>query len=253
MSTLNYIIIFSLIGSVFSLLGGVVLLTKKRAAKTLAQYAAPFAAGALLGAAFLDVLPEAMHEGEPNSILVWCLVGIVGFFLLERLLHWFHHHHQHALAKTHPTISLIILGDTLHNFLDGAVIAAAFLVDVPTGIVTTLAVAAHEIPQEVGDFGLLLSLGMSRKNVLMVNVVSALATLVAALATYALGSANTLPLPLLLGIAAGFFIYIAASDIIPEIHKTTNKKLIYIESILLIAGVLVVGLLGQIIHHFAEV
>lgn len=250
MSTLNYIIIFSLIGSLFSLLGGVVLLTKKRAAEALAQYAAPFAAGALLGAAFLDVLPEAMRNGEPNNILVWCLVGIISFFLLERLLHWFHHHHQHPhpLAKTHPTIALVILGDILHNFLDGAVIAAAFLVDVPTGIVTTLAVAAHEIPQEVGDFGLLLSFGMGRKKVLMVNIFSALATLVAALVTYALGSAGALPLPVLLGIAAGFFIYIAASDIIPEIHKTTNKKLIYIESILLIAGVLVVGLLGQIIH-----
>lgn len=252
MSLLGYIIVFSLLGGVVSLLGGVALLSKQSLAHKIAIYTAPFAAGALLGAAFLDILPEAVEEAEAANVLAWTLAGLLLFFLLERLLHWFHHHHEHKLAKTHPTATLVIVGDTLHNFIDGVVIAGAFLISIPTGIVATLAVAAHEIPQEIGDFGLLLKYGFSRAKVLLVNFLSALATLVAALLTYAIGSAESVPVAPLLGVAAGFFIYIACSDIIPEIHKTRQAKRVYIESGLLLLGVVTVGLVGQLAHHLVE-
>ncbi len=247
----NYLLVllFSLAGGVFSLIGGVFLLSKKSISKKLAHYATPFAAGALLAAVFLDLLPEGLDEGKPNQVLFAALIGILGFFLAERFLAWFHHHHQHEGSD--PSLSLIIIGDIAHNALDGIAIAAAFLISVPTGVVTTIAVAAHEIPQELGDFGLMLSKGMRRRNVLLVNVVSALATTLAALVGYALGDAGKIPTGILLGISAGFLLYIAMSDIIPEIHeRSVKKKLFQIQPLLLLAGVLVVGITIRVADRF---
>ncbi len=252
MATYWHIIFFSLIGGVFSLLGGILLLSSKRNANQLAKYATPFAAGALLAAVFLDLLKEGIEQEDPNSVLVWALVGILAFFLAERFLHWFHHHHQHS-GQADPTQSLIVIGDTIHNALDGVAIAAGFLVSVPTGIVTTLAVAAHEIPQEVGDFGLLLHKGMPRRKVLMVNVLSALATTVMAILTFTLGAADRLPVGALLGLSAGFLLYIAMSDIIPELHeKSPNKRLFDVQPLLLLLGVVMVGLVISVSHHYIE-
>ena len=160
---LIYILFFTLIGSVFSLIGGVVLLFKEKFALKISHFLASFAAGVLLGAAFFDLLPEAAHKGEELGINVfsWALIGIVVFFLIERSIHWFHHHeefHEHK-KESKSTIPLIIIGDTVHNFVDGIVIAATFMISAPLGIVTALSVTAHEIPQEIGDFGLLLHKG----------------------------------------------------------------------------------------------
>lgn len=242
MATYLDILVFSLLGSIFSLIGGILLLRNKKSAKLLAAYATPFAAGALLAAVFLDLLPEGIAQSTTEKVLTSCLIGVVTFFFLERFLRWFHHHHVHSDQKDTSSISLIIIGDTVHNLLDGIVIAAAFLVNVPTGIVATIAVAAHEIPQEIGDFGLLLAKGLSRKRVLIVNFVSALATVVAALVTFALGSAQKLPLGILIGLSAGFLLYIAASDIIPTVHKDTkDDNILDIHPFLLLLGVIVVG------------
>ena len=252
-ASLGYIIIFSLVGGLLSLIGAVLLLGSDKAAAVLAQYATPFAAGALLAAVFLDLLPEGTAEGDGRQVLLATLLGIVLFFMLERFLHWFHHHHEHqsALPQRRPK-GLIILGDTLHNGLDGMAIAAAFLIDVPTGIVTAVAVAAHELPQEIGDFGLLLARGLSRGRVLLVNVMSALATLVTALATYWLGDADRLPTDWLLGVSAGFLLYIALSDLIPSIHQEASKKhLVEKQTGLLLLGIaavaLVIGLAGRFV------
>ncbi len=148
------VLIFSLIGGVFSLIGGLLLIRSKKSADALAKYATPFAAGVLLATAFTDLIPEAIHtaEGrfEDRRIFIFVLIGILIFFMLERFLRWFHHHHEHGKEKS--SSALIITGDTIHNALDGVAIGAAFLIDTPTGIVTTLAVALHEIPQEIGDF-----------------------------------------------------------------------------------------------------
>lgn len=248
----NYfnVIFFSLIGGVVSLIGGLLLLSKKRFAEGLAAYATPFAAGALLAAVFLDLLKEGLEVSRPDTVLTAALIGVLMFFFAERFLHWFHHHHQHG--KSDPSVGLIVVGDTVHNALDGIAIAAAFLVSVPTGIVTTMAVAAHEIPQEVGDFGLLLAKGMRRKEVLIVNVFSALATTVMAVITFALGSSRSLPTGILLGISAGFLLYIATSDIIPSIHEENrDKKLFGWQPLLLVLGVLTVGMAIELAHRFA--
>lgn len=249
MSDYGYVLFFSLIGGVVSLIGGILLLSRRKWAEGLAAYATPFAAGALLAAVFLDLLKDGVEEANPTTVLISALVGIVIFFFAERFLHWFHHHHQHGGSD--PTVSLIVVGDTLHNALDGVAIAAAFLVSIPTGIVTTLAVAAHEIPQEIGDFGLLLSKGMRRKKVLLVNIISALATTVVAMSVYALGLNNKLPIGVLLGLSAGFLLYIAMSDVIPTIHeKTQKKKLFDLQPFLLLLGVVVVGVAIQFAHQY---
>lgn len=233
-------------------MGGVLLLRKKSSAVKLAQYATPFAAGALLAAVFLDLLLEGVHVGQPDILFKAALLGIVLFFLAERFLRWFHHHHQHG-AGADPTTSLIVTGDTLHNALDGIVIGAAFVISPATGIITTLAVAAHEIPQEVGDFGLLLHKGMSRRKVLLVNAFSALATTVMAVLAFMLGSEAQLPLGWLIGFSAGFLLYIAMSDIIPDIHENTSaKQLFSLQPVLLVFGVIVVGVLIELTHGLLE-
>lgn len=252
MDTIWYVLFFSLIGGIVSLIGGVLLLAGKKRAYHLAEYATPFAAGALLAAAFLDLLKEGAHNGAAELVLLWTLIGMLVFFLLESTLMWFHHHHEHQEKRVDPTASLIIVGDTLHNIIDGIAIAAAFLISVPTGIVTTIAVAAHEIPQEIGDFGLLLKKGLARRTVLLVNIGSALATTLAALIFFRAGEANETLLSCLIGITAGFFIYIAASDIIPSIHETKDKRSLNIKSSLLVLGVLVVGLTTTIAHQYID-
>lgn len=244
------VLFWSLVGSVFSLTAGVLLLAKKISPQKVQLFAVPFAAGSLLAASFLDLMPEAYGRGRAELIAAITLVGFLLFFLLERFLGWFHHHHAHQAGGKgiHPTLGLIIIGDTLHNFIDGLVIGAAFLVDVPTGIVVTLAIAAHEIPQEVGDFGLMLAYGMSRKNVLLVNLASALATVVAALSVVAIGGALNHSEPYLLALAAGFFIYIAASDIIPTIHAEPKIRVANIQTVVLLAGIVMVGVMINSSH-----
>lgn len=241
----------ALAGGVVSLIGGVLLLSRKETATKLAVYATPFAAGALLAAVFLDLLKDGIEQSSADTVLMAALIGMLLFFLGERFLRWFHHHHSHDGHKDEAERPLIIIGDTVHNALDGVAIAAAFLVSPATGVVTTIAVAAHEIPQEIGDFGLLLSRGMSRGKVLLVNVLSSLATVVAAVIVYALGSSDTLPIGVLLGLSAGFLLYIAASDVIPDIHdhKPKNRWQDW-QALLLLAGVVIVGLTINIAHRY---
>lgn len=253
MSTLGYILLFTFLGSIVPLIGGIILMSREKFALRTAHFFASFAAGTFLGAAFLDLVPEAMHEAEELNINVslWVLIGIVLFFLIERTVHWFHHHdeyHKHA-KETKSTVLLIIFSDTMHNFIDGIVIAATFLVNIPLGIVTTFAVAAHEIPQEIGDFGLLLHKGLSRKKVVLVNIISASFAFAGALITYLLGNAIESYIPILLALTAGFFIYIAASDLIPEIHHEKRKGFAVVESFLLMLGIVAIWLVVSLLDH----
>jgi zinc and cadmium transporter len=252
MATYWHVIVFSLIGGVFSLIGGILLLSSKTMAQRLAKYATPFAAGALLAAVFLDLLKDGLHESDENTVLLACLIGVLVFFIAERFLHWFHHHHQHDHAD--PAVPLIVVGDTVHNMLDGVAIASAFLISVPTGIVTTIAVAAHEIPQEIGDFGLLLRKGVPRAKVLFINLMSALATVVMAVITFALGSEEHLPVGFLLGLSAGLLLYIALSDIIPTLHEgaANSKRLFDWQPFMLILGVVVVAASVQLAHRYID-
>lgn len=245
-----YVALFSLVGGVFSLVGGILLLSRKSTAIMLAKHATPFAAGALLAAAFFDLLPGSIDEVAPETATQWVLVGIVIFFLLEHFLRWFHHHHEHETDNA-PAL-LIITGDTIHNLLDGIAIGAAFLISVPTGIVTALAVAAHEIPQEIGDFGLLMKFGYPRKKVLIINLVTALMSTVGALITFWLGSKSGLPTGVLLAMTAGMFIYIASSDLIPTIHEESRRSMEHLAVVLLLAGIVVVGVSTNLAHRFID-
>ncbi|MBH2007335.1 ZIP family metal transporter [Candidatus Saccharibacteria bacterium] len=242
----------ALFGSVISLVGGVYLLYGKWGTQKLQRIAVPFAAGALLAAAFIDLLPEAIEGNDAHLISLAVLVSFLVFFLLERTLSWFHHHHEHDHSNPaqRRNSSLIVIGDTLHNFIDGLAIGASFLVSPATGIVTTIAIAAHEIPQEIGDFGLLLSKGMRRRKVLLVNFMSALATVFAAVMVYGLGGQLPISEPLLLAITAGFFIYIAASDIIPAIHAEPKRRAANLQAVVLLVGVIFVGLTTTLAHEY---
>jgi zinc and cadmium transporter len=254
MATYFDVIVFSMLGGVLSLLGGMLLLSRESIASKVARYATPFAAGGLLAAVFLDLLKDGVEHYDADTVLAATLLGIIVFFLADRFIRGFHHHHDQEEEHTDPSASLIIVGDTLHNALDGVAIASAFLISVPTGIVTTIAVAAHEIPQEIGDFGLLLHKGMKRGKVLLANAASAMATVVAAVITFALGSDDKLPIGLILGLSAGFLLYIALSDIVPTIHRTSKGAgLLHVQTLLLLIGVAVVGLTVQLAHQYIDV
>jgi zinc and cadmium transporter len=258
-SILTYIIIFTLIGSVFSLVGGILLLYNEKLTLKYSHFLAAFAAGTLLGTVFFDLLPEAIDEAENVSskmgltvnIFFWTLLGFLIFFLIERFIHWYHHHqHDYGEEAIKPTIPLIITSDSVHNFIDGVVIASTFLVSIPLGIVTTLAVAAHEIPQEIGDFGILLHKGMRRKKIIIVNFLSALTALLGAIIAYLLGERIEASLPILLSITAGFFIYISASDLIPEIHHENRKGFALAETSLIFLGVGTIWVFIKLLEGF---
>jgi zinc and cadmium transporter len=247
------VLFFSLIGGLFSLIGGAIMLSRKTLAQRLANYATPFAAGALLAAAFFELLPESIEAITAPPALRWTLVGVVLFFLLEHFIHWFHHNHRHEDKHQSSAAPLIIIGDSVHNFIDGIAIGAAFLISVPAGIVVALAVAAHEIPQEIGDFGLLLKHGYKRERVLLINALSAVMSTLGALVTFWLGSQASLPVGELLAVTAGLFIYIASSDLIPEIHLQSVKKApSYLAAALLLFGIVTVGVATDIAHEKLE-
>lgn len=253
MSILGYILVFTFIGSIVALAGGLILLAREKLALRISHFLASFAAGVLLGAAFFDLLPEAFHEAEKLGINIffWTLAGIIIFFLLERAIHWLHHHEEHHQdhKEVKTTVPLIVIGDTMHNFIDGVVIAATFMVSAPVGIVTALSVFAHELPQEIGDFGLLLHKGLKRKRIIIVNVFSAAAAFGGALLTYSLGNVLEPHLPILLALTAGFFIYIASSDLIPEIHHEKRRNHAILETFLLLLGVFVIWLSVTFLSH----
>lgn len=245
---------WAMIGGVVSLVGGTILLVNARIRLTALRFGLPFGAGALLAAAFLAVLPEALEGSDVHMVTLYALAGFLGFFILERVFTWFHHHHnEHHHDDVHgshdtPHQWLVIIGDTLHNAIDGVAIGAAFLVSPATGIGTALAVAAHEIPQEIGDFGILLGKGMRARTVLLVNIASALATVVLAVLVFWLGGIYEIDTAPLLAVAAGLFIYIAASDIIPDIHEKPRREGNR-QAIALLVGVALVGAVVTMLPH----
>lgn len=225
------------LGSMISLVGGATIFLSKKRRRAAILLALPFGAGALLAAAFFDLLPESFELGDPRSLLMWTLIGFTAFFLLERMSTWFHHHHDHDGGTRQSQNVMVMIGDLMHNMIDGIAIGAAFLVNPASGFITTIAVSAHEIPKELGTFGILLSRGWKDKTVMLANIMSAVGTLIAAMFVYFLGSHVKLPEAELLALTSGFFIYVAASDIIPDIHE--QPRLVGTKQ----AGVLVVGMI----------
>ncbi len=252
MSTLSLIILFSVVSGVLSLLGGLILLINTNWVRKFSIHFVSFAAGALLAVAFLDVLPEALELtlGKREEILVATLAGILVFFAIERLiLFQFHGHADDTEAGarhvSHATPILLNIGDAFHNFIDGVAIAAAFLVNAPLGILTALSVAAHEIPQEIGDFSVMLHHGWKKNRVLWLNILVSLTNVIGALAAYAARDFVKPILPQLLGFTAGIFIYIAASDLIPQLaYDRRADKPSHVFGFLFV-GVLAVWFLGR--------
>jgi len=192
-------------------------------------------AGALLGGAFFHLLPEAAEQLETNILFLTVILSFVFFFFLEKLLFW--HHCHEGECKVHTFGYMNLIGDSLHNFIDGVVIASTFLVDIRLGFITTLVIAIHEIPQEIGDFGVLIHSGFNIKKALVLNYLVALTVVLGGIVGYFASFYITGIIPYLLPFAAGGFIYIAASDLMPEIRKETNLKKSLLSFVIFIAGI----------------
>lgn len=211
----------TIVVSLISFVGVVTLALKEKLLNKIVLLLVGFSAGALIGGAFLHLIPEAL-ERECANIFLYIIIGFVAFFVLEKFLHWRHCHK--GKCRLHMFTYLNLVGDAVHNFIDGLVIAASFIVNINLGLATTLAVIAHEIPQEFGDFGVLIYGGFSKARALAYNFLSALAAVLGAVIGFFLSSIIDEGMILLLPLTAGGFIYIAASDLIPELRKETDIK-----------------------------
>ncbi len=202
------------------------------------------AVGALLGDAFIHLIPEAFEGGNPLQVSLLIITGIVSFFVLEKFLHWHHHEDDTNEYTVHPVGKLVLFSDGVHNFIDGVLIGVSFMVSIPVGIATTVAIILHEIPQEIGDFAVLLHAGYTRKKALWLNFLSALTAVFGTLLAFVFGENSVGFIDSILPIAAGGFIYIAVADLIPELHKTKEVKHSVSQLFALILGVvLMIGLL----------
>lgn len=230
--------------SIISLIGVITLAIKEKFLKTILFLLIAFSAGALIGGAFLHLIPEAIEKSHPREVFGFALAGFVLFFLLEKYLYWRHCHD--GVCNVHTFSYLNLVGDSLHNFIDGLVIAGSFIASVRLGIFTTLLVIIHEIPQELGDFGVLVYGGFSRQKALFYNFISALTAFVGAIVGYFL-SANIYGFSYtLLSFTAGGFIYIASSDLIPEIHKETEQKKSFLSLVFFLLGIALMFILRKL-------
>jgi zinc and cadmium transporter len=235
-----------LIVSLISLIGVIALSIKADKLKKLLIYLVSFSAGALFGGAFLHLLPEIAEEkGLSLELSFIILGGIALFFAVEKLVHWRHCHVPSSKVHIHNFAIMNLIGDGLHNFLDGLIIGASYLISIPTGIATTLAVAIHEIPQEIGDFGVLIHGGFSKAKALAMNFFSATIAVAGVVVSVALSSQIENIQYIIVPIAIGGFVYIAGSDLIPELHKHEAKikssllqLLAFVFGILVMAGLL---------------
>lgn len=228
MNTLIWILISTIAISLLSLIGVFSLFIKKDKLYLIVDYLVSLSIGGLIAGAFFHLIPESAEEIGLEGVFICVILGMLLFFLIEKILHWRHCHEDDCAIHTFALTNLF--GDSIHNFLDGLVVAAAFLTSVPAGITTSLAIIIHEIPQEIGDFGVLIKGGFKAKKALMFNLFTALIAVIGGIVGFfALENLNGI-VPYILGIAAGGFIYIAASDLIPEIRKEMHvgKTIIHI-------------------------
>jgi zinc and cadmium transporter len=217
MQTFWWIFLGGVLMSAIAVVGSVTLLLKEATLNRLVMPLVAFAAGSLLGGAFFHMLPAALQQAPADlGVFLWILVGFSLFFALEQFLHW-HHCHRASSDCKEPLTYLVLLGDGLHNFLGGLGVAGVFLIDVRLGVTAWLAAAAHEVPQELGDFGVLIHGGWDRGRALLLNLVSGLTFLIGGMVAYA--ASARIDVGFLVPFAAGNFIYIGASDLVPEVNK----------------------------------
>lgn len=244
-AVLSWILTSTIIVSLLSL-GGILTLTiKGKSLDTILFTLVGFSAGTLMGGAFLHLLPESLAKANSQNVFLYVIAGFVLFFLSERILYWRHCHREECPVHTFTYMNL--LGDGIHNFLDGLIIAISFITEISLGLTTTFAIIAHEIPQELGDFGVLVYGGFSKSKALFFNLLSALTAVFGALLGYFLGSNVESIIIYLLPFAAGGFLYIAASDLIPELHKEPDMKKSIFSFLFFLLGIIVMWALKIII------
>ncbi|PIP62625.1 ZIP family metal transporter [Candidatus Roizmanbacteria bacterium CG22_combo_CG10-13_8_21_14_all_35_9] len=247
MIILFYILISNFIISLISLIGIFTLMIKEKLLQKILLFLVSLSAGALMGGAFIHLLPEAQEKYRDGNMFLIVLLSFIFFFFVEKLLHWRHCHKGECEIHTFGYMNLF--GDAVHNFIDGLVIAATFLTDIKLGIATSLVVFLHEIPQEIGDFGVLLYSGFGRKKAIISNFLVALTAVLGGLIGYFLSFSIDRFTTYLLPFTAGGFIYIAASDLMPEIRKETNLKKSLVSFAVFIVGILLMFLVKFIGHE----
>lgn len=232
------ILIASFAESLISFVGGLLAIFGKEKIKRVIHFIVSFAVGAFLSAAFLELIPEAIKMNSADTVLHYVLGGMILFFILEKFLFWYHCHD--GTCKVHTYTYLLLWGDFLHNFIDGVMITLAFMADIKLGIITSIAVIFHEIPQEVSDFTLLVHGGMKRSQALFYNFLVALSVVVGAVLTYSFGSWLKPFLPMALGLIAGNFIYLASTDLMPELHEPASLRHTFVQILFMILGAILV-------------
>ena len=226
MDVLFYSVVATFAVSAISFAGILTLFLKDKILNKIVFYLVAVSAGSLMGGAFLNLLPEALESakgaGDIQNIFIAVLVGFALFFILERILHWHHCHKHGGDCEVHPFTYLNLFGDVFHNFIDGVVIVASFSLSFELGVATTVGVILHEIPQEISDFGVLIYGGFTKFKALLFNFLSGIFAVIGALCGFALVNTIQGIIPLLTALTAGGFIYISASDLIPELHKESK-------------------------------
>ena len=225
------------------LVASIVLFVRQETRTRAVPWLVSYAVGTLLGAALIGLLPEALESLPPRTAALSLLAGVLTFFLVEKLVLWHHWHDDHDCHVHKSTASLLIVGDAVHTFVDGCVIAAATLVSLPLGVTTALAIIAHEIPQEAGDFAILLAAGYSRARAVLLNLSSAVGGLLGAAAMLMFGTRVPHVVPFVVAFAAGSFLYIAMADLIPSLHRGGFDKGAFQQAVLIGLGVLTIAVL----------
>jgi zinc and cadmium transporter len=255
--TLVQILLACVVGSLLSL--GIAAWVGLKLRKHWVPTLVSFAVGALLGAAFLDLLPHVFEESKrPDRAAAFILGGILAFFVMEKLLLWRHDHdhdpdavqaHAHSHGDQGRSGLMIVVGDSFHNFTDGVIIASAFLADSRLGVVTSLAIIAHEIPQEIGDFLVLLHSGFSRMQALLLNALSGVATVLGALLGYYALSSVVEWLPEIVAVAAASMIYVAVADLIPGLHRRTAIRETVVQVVFIALGIAIIATINVVLPH----
>lgn len=256
MATLAYIIVANVLISLASMSLALLLSVRSKKLSNISIYLVSFSAGTLLGGAFLHLLPEGLESGDPQKVLIATMLSILVFLATEKFLNWHHCHdekhfdtdsdqdcdhfdHDHTDNNKVETFGLMsLIGDSVHNFLDGLIIAAAFIVDFNLGVVTTIAVAFHEIPQELGDFGVLIHAGYTKRKALILNLLVSFTAIVGGIVGFFAVNRIEGIEPYLLALAAGGFLYISIGDLIPEVRGSHHKSKLFWNFVILCLGIL---------------
>lgn len=247
MNTLFYILSANILISLLSFVGLITVSSAFFKSQKTTQLLVSFAAGVLLATAFLDILPEALEGMDPHRALFYAMLGMIGAFFMERSLLWYHHHHEDS-HDIQPTTVLILIGDAVHNFIDGLAIAAAFLVSPALGVTTVIAIVAHEIPQELADFSILRHCGMNQRTALTWNFVSGLTAIVGGLVGFYVFQSSPSIIYGMLACTAGLFMYVSSADLIPELHQSGVRSGWFAQSAFFLLGIGFIFLAGQFAH-----